>query len=96
MRDIALKLENLLKDDCFYPNPFYDKEACIKWANKVEVLLQGNSSQYNEWIVHKQTMLQTHDLFDGMGYLISRMKSMLDLAVREINEKSNNKDIKIT
>ena len=89
MRAIALKLENLLKDECFSPNRFYDKEACIKWANKVEVLLQGNSSQYTEWIVHKQTMLQTHDLFNGMGYLISRMRSILDLAVRQINEKKN-------
>lgn len=96
MRSIALKLENLLEDDCFSPNPFYDKEACVKWANKVGVLLQGNSSQYDEWIVHKQTMLQTHDLFDGMGYLISRMRSMLDLAVREINEKTNNKNLKVT
>jgi len=85
------RLANLTDDPCFKPNICFDKDACVKWANSVEVLLNGNSKQYGEWVVHRTTLLQTHDLFDGMGYLIDRMKNILDLAIKEIKEEINNK-----
>lgn len=84
---LLAQLESLADDPCFKPNRCFDKDACVKWANSVEVLLKGNSNQYREWVVHRTTMLQTHDLFDGMGYLVDRMKNILDLAIKELKEK---------
>lgn len=87
------RLENLTDDPCFKPNVCFNKDACVGWANNVEVLLKGTSTQYNEWVVHRTTMLQTHNMFDGMGYLISRMRNILDLAIKEMKEEIKNKKI---
>jgi hypothetical protein len=87
---ILNRLANLSDNHCFNPDICFNKDACVEWANSVEVLLKDNSTQYNEWVIHRTTMLQTHNLFNGMGNLINRMKNILDLAIKEIKE-----DIKI-
>src|SRR4030042_4471103 len=73
------RLENLTDDPCLHPKICFDKNACMSWAHNVEILLKGNSKHYYEWRAHRKTILQTHDLFNGIGYLINRMKNILDL-----------------
>lgn len=85
------RLEKLTDDPCFYPDICFNKEKCANWANNVEVLLKGNSAQYYDWVAHRKTLFQTNDLFDGMGYLIDRMKNILSLAIEEIRKDINNK-----
>ena len=90
---LLLKLEGILKDRCLTPGVCFNKDKCVAWANNVEILLKGTSTQYNEWVVHRTTMLQTHDMFDGMGYLVSQMRNILDLAIKEMKEEIKNKKI---
>lgn len=85
------RLEKLTDDPCFYPDICFNKEKCANWANNVEVLLKDSSAQYYDWVAHRKTLFQTNDLFDGMGYLIDRMKNILSLAIEEIRKDINNK-----
>lgn len=86
------RLENLTDDPCFKPNNIYfNKNACVKWANTVAPLLKGGV-HYNDFVHYKDALFTTNDVLGEMPMILERMQNILDAAIKGIKGGINNKN----